>query len=138
MKRFMLIASLIMATLFSTPLLANQDTTASEQDVLQLDWLDLIPENERNLFDQQGMPMPDHNGNEPAKQQQIGTVRKELNGSRVKIPGFVIPLEGDDKKVTEFYWCLTLVRVFTCHHRHLTRLFTSSFLKVLRSKSCGM
>lgn len=138
MKRFMLIASLIMAPLFSTPLLANQDTTASEQDVLQLDWLDLIPENERNLFDQQGMPMPDHNGNEPAKQQQIGTVRKELNGSRVKIPGFVIPLEGDDKKVTEFYWCLTLVRVFTCHHRHPTRLFTSSFLKVLRSKSCGM
>ncbi|EHE6926126.1 DUF3299 domain-containing protein [Vibrio cholerae] len=102
MKRFMLIASLIMAPLFSTPLLANQDTTASEQDVLQLDWLDLIPENERNLFDQQGMPMPDHNGNEPAKQQQIGTIRKELNGSRVKIPGFVIPLEGDDKKVTEF------------------------------------
>ncbi|MCG6364024.1 DUF3299 domain-containing protein, partial [Vibrio fluvialis] len=50
MKRFMLIASLIMAPLFSTPLLANQDTSASEQDVLQLDWLDLIPENERNLF----------------------------------------------------------------------------------------
>ncbi|GIB53907.1 hypothetical protein VCSRO93_1047 [Vibrio cholerae] len=102
MKRFMLIASLIMAPLFSTPLLANQDTTASEQDVLQLDWLDLIPENERNLFDQQGMPMPDHNGTAPAKQQQLGTVRTELNGSRVKIPGFVIPLEGDDQKVTEF------------------------------------
>ncbi|EEY44964.1 hypothetical protein VMA_003039 [Vibrio mimicus VM223] len=46
--------------------------------------------------------MPDHNGTEPAKQQQLGTVRTELNGSRVKIPGFVIPLEGDDQKVTEF------------------------------------
>ncbi|ENM5761208.1 DUF3299 domain-containing protein [Vibrio mimicus] len=103
MRIFMLIASLIMAALYSTPLLANQETTpASEQDVLQLDWLDLIPEQERKLFDQQGMPMPDHNGTEPAKQQQLGTVRTELNGSRVKIPGFVIPLEGDDQKVTEF------------------------------------
>ncbi|AMG02924.1 DUF3299 domain-containing protein [Vibrio mimicus] len=103
MRIFMLIASLLMAPLYSTPLLANQETTpASEQDVLQLDWLDLIPEQERKLFDQQGMPMQDHNGTEPAKQQQLGTVRTELNGSRVKIPGFVIPLEGDDQKVTEF------------------------------------
>ncbi|EMB51059.1 lipoprotein [Vibrio mimicus] len=103
MRIFMLIANLIMAPLYSTPLLANQETApASEQDVLQLDWLDLIPEQERKLFDQQGMPMPDHNGTEPAKQQQLGTVRTELNGSRVKIPGFVIPLEGDDQKVTEF------------------------------------
>ncbi|MEH0372072.1 DUF3299 domain-containing protein [Vibrio mimicus] len=103
MRIFMLIASLLMAPLYSTPLLANQETTpVSEQDVLQLDWLDLIPEQERKLFDQQGMPMPDHNGTEPAKQQQLGTVRTELNGSRVKIPGFVIPLEGDDQKVTEF------------------------------------
>ncbi|MGL4829805.1 MAG: DUF3299 domain-containing protein, partial [Vibrio sp.] len=103
MRALILIASLVMAPLYSAPLLANQEATStSEQDVLKLDWLDLIPEQERKLFDQQGMPMPDHNATEPAKQQQLGTVRTELNGSRVKIPGFVIPLEGDDQKVTEF------------------------------------
>lgn len=103
MRALILIVSLVMAPLYSAPLLANQEATStSEQDVLKLDWLDLIPEQERKLFDQQGMPMPDHNATEPAKQQQLGTVRTELNGSRVKIPGFVIPLEGDDQKVTEF------------------------------------
>lgn len=102
MKHFMLMASLIIAALFTTPLLANQQNSTADQEVLQLDWIDLIPEHERNLFDQQGMPMPDHNGAEPAKQQVLGSVRKELHGSYVKIPGFVIPLEGDDKQVTEF------------------------------------
>ena len=37
-----------------------------------------------------------------AKQSKLGHVRKELNGSKVKIPGFVIPLEGDQNMVTEF------------------------------------
>lgn len=66
---------------------------------VELGWLDLIPENERN------MPRPglvaSHDGERP-EQVKIGTVRKDLNGKLIKIPGFVIPLEGDDKKVTEF------------------------------------
>lgn len=74
----------------------------ASDDVLQLDWLDLIPQSERNQFDQQGLPMPDHSGNAQAKQSKIGHVRPELNGSKVKIPGFVIPLEGDENTVTEF------------------------------------
>ena len=36
------------------------------------------------------------------QQSLVGGVRQELNGSMVKIPGFVIPLEGDDKVITEF------------------------------------
>lgn len=74
----------------------------SNDEVLKLDWIDLIPENERNLFDQLGMPTTDHQGDLPAKQTAIGSVRPELNGSKVKIPGFVIPLEGDENSVTEF------------------------------------
>jgi len=70
-------------------------------DVLTLDWLDLVPEQERQLFNQNDMPLLNHDGN-AAKQSMIGNVRNELNGSEVKIPGFVIPLEGDDKVVTEF------------------------------------
>jgi len=77
------------------PLISNAN------DVLTLDWIDLIPEQERNQFDQNQMPFSNHDG-EAAKQSMIGGVREELNGSKVKIPGFVIPLEGDDKIVTEF------------------------------------
>ncbi|WP_430794481.1 DUF3299 domain-containing protein [Vibrio cincinnatiensis] len=74
----------------------------SNDDVLKLDWIDLIPENERHLLDHLGMPMVDHNSDLPAQQTQVGHVRPELNGSKVKIPGFVIPLEGDENTVTEF------------------------------------
>ncbi|GAL14218.1 hypothetical protein JCM19233_5230 [Vibrio astriarenae] len=51
-----------------------------------------------------GMPLPAHDESSPlaAQQQKIGSVRPELNGSKVRIPGFVIPLEGDANKVTEF------------------------------------
>lgn len=75
--------------------------SAVSNEVLTLDWIDLIPEQERNQFDSLGMPKVDHNG---AKMEQslVGRVRQELNGSMVKIPGFVIPLEGDDKTITEF------------------------------------
>jgi len=74
---------------------------APPQDILTLDWIDLIPESERNQFAPNGMPMVDHNGAQ-MEQSKLGSVRPELNGSQVKIPGFVIPLEGDDKAVTEF------------------------------------
>ncbi|ELR63206.1 hypothetical protein C942_03995 [Photobacterium marinum] len=74
---------------------------AQAGDVLKLDWLDLIPEKERAQFTPNTMPLQNHDG-DAAKQSMIGGVRDELNGSKVKIPGFVIPLEGNDKVVTEF------------------------------------
>jgi len=77
-------------------------TAQSAEDVLTLDWIDLVPESERNQFKQQGMPAANHDGEAPAQQSQLGAVRPELNGSTVKIPGFVIPLEGDENTVTEF------------------------------------
>ncbi|MGF1704463.1 DUF3299 domain-containing protein [Enterovibrio baiacu] len=86
---------LILAACF--PLLAQ----ANNEDVLTLDWIDLVPEQERNQFDDRGMPAIDHNNPEP-QQSLYGAVRPELNNSQVKIPGFVIPLEGDADKVTEF------------------------------------
>jgi len=75
--------------------------TTHAEDTLTLDWIDLIPESERNQFDAYGMPAVDHSG-DVMKQSKIGSVRQELNGSVVKIPGFVIPLEGDENMVTEF------------------------------------
>ncbi|OLQ89159.1 hypothetical protein BIY22_20365 [Vibrio panuliri] len=95
MKKIVLLLSCIMS--FAIPLqsVANEET-------LTLDWIDLIPEAERNQFDAMGMPLvTDHSGG-AMEQSKLGTVRQELNGSQVKIPGFVIPLEGDDEKITEF------------------------------------
>ncbi|NLS12427.1 DUF3299 domain-containing protein [Vibrio sp. SM6] len=76
--------------------------SASDEAPLTLDWIDLIPENERLSFDDLGMPMiQDHSG-AAAQQSKLGAIRPELNGSLVKIPGFVVPLEGTEDQITEF------------------------------------
>ncbi|MGY2574942.1 DUF3299 domain-containing protein [Vibrio sp. C8] len=95
MKQLLLSFMLVLLPAFTA-------TAQSAEDVLTLDWIDLVPESERNQFNQQGMPAANHDGNAQAKQSQLGAVRPELNGSTVKIPGFVIPLEGDENTVTEF------------------------------------
>ncbi|MDD1780250.1 DUF3299 domain-containing protein [Enterovibrio sp. ZSDZ35] len=76
-------------------------TLVLAEDALTLDWMDLIPESERNQFNDRGMPVIDHNNDQPL-QSMVGKVRPELNNSEVRIPGFVIPLEGDANRVTEF------------------------------------
>ncbi|ANS86615.1 DUF3299 domain-containing protein [Vibrio scophthalmi] len=76
--------------------------SVANEEILSLDWVDLIPESERNQFDAVGMPLiTDHSG-AAMQQSTVGSVRQELNGSQVKIPGFVVPLEGDEEKITEF------------------------------------
>lgn len=92
MKRILLLLTLAFS--MALPSYAGDDT-------LTLEWIDLIPESERNQFDAYGMPTVDHSSN-TMEQSKMGTVRQELNGSNVKIPGFVIPLEGDENMVTEF------------------------------------
>jgi hypothetical protein len=74
----------------------------SGEKIKTLNWIDLIPQAERDQFNEQGMPAVNHAGNIPAKQIHVGSVRPELNGLDVKIPGFVIPLEGDENTITEF------------------------------------
>ena len=64
----------------------------------ELEWEDLVP---------QGFSAPtldiEHIGQAMAGPQTINApVVKELDGKLVKIPGFVVPLEGDDDVVTEF------------------------------------
>ena len=46
--------------------------------------------------------MVDDNSTKKPQQSTLGAVRPELNDSKVKIPGFVIPLEGDENMITEF------------------------------------
>ncbi|MCA0935241.1 DUF3299 domain-containing protein [Vibrio alginolyticus] len=80
---------------FTAPVIAGEEP-------LNLDWPDLVPESERKMFDSVGMPTDSEHSGGAAQQSKIGGVRTELNGSLVKIPGFVIPLEGDANTVTEF------------------------------------
>lgn len=95
MKKLFLSLMLVLLPALTANVQANDD-------LLTLDWIDLVPESERNQFTSQGMPATNHEGNTPAQQPQLGAVRPELDGSKVKIPGFVIPLEGDENTVTEF------------------------------------
>nr|WP_100753399.1 DUF3299 domain-containing protein [Vibrio salilacus] len=90
--------SLLLITLMT---LGVASFTTHAEETLTLDWIDLIPESERNQFDSYGMPAVDHS-TDVMKQSKVGGIRPELNGSKIKIPGFVIPLEGDENNVTEF------------------------------------
>lgn len=87
-------------TLFGLWLLVISSLAMADEP-LRLDWIDLVPESERVQFNEKGMPQINHDGGQMA-QSLIGGVRQELSGSEVKIPGFVVPLEGTDTHITEF------------------------------------
>ncbi|WP_035478774.1 DUF3299 domain-containing protein [Aliagarivorans marinus] len=75
-------------------------------EVLELSWLDLVPDDEVDqvmaTVNQQQLGM--HDESLPANNEQsfVGSVREELNNQQVKIPGFVIPIEGTSMAVKEF------------------------------------
>ncbi|MBD0786669.1 DUF3299 domain-containing protein [Vibrio sp. Y2-5] len=91
---------------------AQEDTTSATTEVVTLDWIDLIPESERNAALLPNKAPLNHDSDTPP-QNMAGGFRDDLDGKQVRIPGFVIPLEGDDKVVTE----LLLVPYFgACIH----------------------
>jgi hypothetical protein len=98
MMKHKYLALIVVLFSISTSAVMASDGSVNES-ALSIDWLDLIPENERNIVYER--PMANHDGDAPP-QLLVGSVRDDLNGRLIKIPGFVIPLEGDDKKVTEF------------------------------------
>lgn len=71
------------------------------QDVRTLDWSDLMPEGEYELLEQmaeeQGALPPGHGADTDwdFMPKQIGTFNTvaELDGKRVRLPGFIVPLE---------------------------------------------
>ena len=78
-----------------------------------LTWEDLLPEGELELLDelwatQSAMPLFGHSPNDPGLSTtplQIGTfnVVEDLDGAKVRIPGFVLPFEySESGKITEF------------------------------------
>ncbi len=91
---------------------AQDNTVQTQAEVITLDWSDLIPESERNgILPKSTVPI-DHESDTPP-QNMAGGFRTDLDGKQIRIPGFVIPLEGDDEVVTE----LLLVPYFgACIH----------------------
>ena len=60
-------------------------------------WEDLVPQ-DFVLPEQQ----IDHSGQANTQQSMAAPVVAELDGKEVKIPGFVVPLEGENQLLTEF------------------------------------
>ena len=101
-----LIQAVFLAAIFSI------STVAKAAKPQELTWEDLVPQN--TLFS-----LTEEQTDEPALSghsfgvQQSGAVVPELNGKRVKIPAFVVPLDGDEDSLSE----LLLVPYFgACIH----------------------
>lgn len=83
------------SVLLAISLLFVSFTTFAEP--VELYWEDLVPKD----FVLPDDPQVDHN-NPMAQMNPAAPIIPELNGKEVKIPGFVVPLEGDDVNLTEF------------------------------------
>jgi len=74
--------------------------------IIDLDWKELLPEGERSHFTAVA-PAPIHDyrgeGGPPALQAQDFNVNKSLEGTTVRLPGFIVPLEAvKNGDVSEF------------------------------------
>ena len=88
------------------------ETSATETDpVLELDWDALIPADFQpdNLLDQYNVDeMADDDPRTEELMEKLEAMWRNapavetLEGSRVKLPGFVVPLENDGDKITDF------------------------------------
>src|SRR5690606_22139429 len=91
----------------------------SASEVKTIEWTDLMPEEDLKLLEQMpevqhdySQPSPfddDYKGDDPAAQQwqQImnsAKVVEKYNNTKVRVPGFVVPLEFDsEQNVTSFF-----------------------------------
>lgn len=80
----------LLAALLALPAMAVEYKT--------IDWDVLIPAGEKLL----PPPQVSHDGNLASVPQTVGGVNQKLDNQKVRIPGFVVPLEGDAKKITAF------------------------------------
>ena len=90
---------LLIVTFQILPSAAKEMVTIDK--TIEIEWLDLIPKEERDRISKSRMKVLNHNL-EAAQQVKVGTIRKEIAGKQVRIPGFVIPLEGDADSISEF------------------------------------
>lgn len=85
------------------------------EGVLELEWDDLVPAdfNPDTLFEQVAAKygIAELDDNDPRAKEMMAEMQgiwshapvvKSLNGRRVRLPGLVVPLEGDGEKISEF------------------------------------
>ncbi len=90
------------------PLPPPVQAPVDEARVMELEWQDLLPEDERKDYNA-GPPTATHDylsGESGLAAQQVMNfnVNSKLDHKQVKLPGFIVPLELDDNgKVTEFF-----------------------------------
>jgi len=84
------------ALLLSSAALANDE-------VRELEWLDLMPEDEAQVWMDASNQVDHTSMSDPEAFQSFRTVG-ELDGEQVKIPGFVVPIETDGEgNLKEFF-----------------------------------
>lgn len=95
--------------LLSSLLLVGCNQTTQSTEVKELQWMDLIPEQERTKLSarlEQLKAMPLHDESAPAVVQEYGLqevgVEQALNNQGIRIGGFIVPLDGDRKTINEF------------------------------------
>lgn len=72
----------------------------------ELDWLELMPEEDLRLLE--SLPEVEHEGDGPVElpdEIMTGRVVPEMDGTRARIPGFVVPLKtvGSEQRIVEFF-----------------------------------
>jgi hypothetical protein len=101
-SRSVLVRQLLMICL----LLSFSGPGAAEEQWPELDWLELMPEEDLRLLE--SLPQVDHEGGGPAAlldEILTGRVVPEMDGTRARIPGFVVPLKtvGPEQRIVEFF-----------------------------------
>lgn len=95
-KKMASLSPLVMSLLVA---LVSASAQAAGPEVVM--WDDLQPAS--NDLDRQSVSPPpvSHGGQSPLPAQMAGEVVPELDGKRVKIPAYVVPLDGDRDSLTE-------------------------------------
>lgn len=86
-------------------LLSLAGTAHGEEQWRELDWLELMPEEDLRLLE--SLPEVNHEGDGPVTLPDeilTGRVVPEMDGTRARIPGFVVPLKTvGDQRIVEFF-----------------------------------
>lgn len=117
MKQISLIALLCMALLLGAcsdePAPASTMTTPAVDlsHAFQLEWYELVPDDWQPEAAFAGLGLEEMDDEDPRVAAAMASIRQEwdkapvikaLDGLLVKLPGFVVPLEGDGRKVESF------------------------------------
>ncbi|MCB1623093.1 MAG: DUF3299 domain-containing protein [Pseudomonadales bacterium] len=81
-------------------------TSGISNKIVELEWDELVPVQDREKFSTSAAPIHDYLGEGgPAAQQPMDFgVNKSLDGKTIKLPGFIVPLDiGKDGLVSEFF-----------------------------------